>query len=152
MTTTASKPRTRRVGATSSSAKAVPENIRTLMTETYLNNRVKNTATRAEAKARKDLLAAMDTDGRQTAMVTVNVEDPANPGKTIPVGLTAEVATPITEQVDVVKLVKLVSLEDFLKVAKATKTDVEKMFGKAVFARCRIENKGDANVSVSLTK
>ncbi len=152
MTTTASKPRTRRVGATSASAKAVPEEIRTLMTETYLNNRAKNTATKAEEKSRKDLLAAMDADKRGTAMVTVNLPDPANPGKTIPVGLTAEVATPTTEQVDVLKLVKLVSLEDFLKVAKATKTDVEKMFGKAVFARCRITNKGTTNVSVSVTK
>jgi hypothetical protein len=150
--TTTSKPRTRRVGATSAAARAVPENIRNLMTETYLNNRAKNAATRAEEAARKNLLAAMDADGRSSAMVSVTVDDPANPGKTIPVGLTAEVATPLTEVVDVHKLVKLVSLEDFLKVAKATKTDVEKMFGKAVFARCRIENKGETNVKVTLTK
>jgi hypothetical protein len=152
--TTATKPksRTRRVGATSASAKAVSEKVRNLMIDAYMENRAKNAATKGEAAKRKDLLAAMDEEGRLTATITANLPDPTDPMKTISVGLTANVATPESETVDIQKLAKLLSLEDLLKVAKANKGDVEKLFGKALFARCRVVTKGEANVSVSVTK
>jgi len=117
-----------------------------LAVTTFVQNQLQNAHKRSYDKARKELLGQM----KDADIPTFRTEYRGDDGKTIM--LVAEVSTPTGQAVDVAKLQKLVTKDQFLAIVEASQKAVTDIVGTATLAQCLIPTTGTENVSVKVAK
>jgi hypothetical protein len=123
-----------------------PLELQTLAVEHYTNNSQMNACKGRAEKARKLLFAKMTDSGIKSFDLATNID-----GK--PVLLEAIVAPSNSRTtVDIDKLRKTVSAEDFYAIVSATAKAVVDVAGKDVLARCSTIEPGTNNVTVKPKK
>lgn len=136
----------KRRGVAPSNPTEVPTELSTLAVEYYTNNKLANACKGKAEKAREKLYGGMKDAGIATFDLQTNVD-----GK--PLLLEASVAPGAEKrEVDIAKLRKLVSEEDFAAIVSATVGKVEEIAGKDVLARCTTTVAGKENVTVKPKK
>tara|TARA_R110000772_G_scaffold194030_1_gene304827 strand:- start:124 stop:555 length:432 start_codon:yes stop_codon:yes gene_type:complete len=125
--------------------KAVDPQIEELARETYKANLVKNAANTTHGKARKSLYAEMKAAGLKQFNTTAVVD-----GKRV--NIDCGIKTPMGSVVDIEKLQKVVSPEQFLQIVSATQAAVKEHVGEAIFRECAISKEGIENVNVTVVK
>lgn len=135
--------RTRRVNT---SGKIVTAKMKAQAKQYYETNAAANAAATAAKKVRASLLTGMDegditefnflatlTDGKQVSL-DVNIEEP------------------MRDEIDILKLHKLVDEKTFLKIVSASIKAVEDEVGTIIANKCKKTSKGTRNVTVKAAK
>ena len=108
----------------------------------YFANRAMNEAKAKHDKLRKELYSLMKEMGTDTLQLTANDSD----GNISP--LEAEISCPTTQAVDKVKLLKLVSKDQFIAMATVTQAAIKSGVGSSVLNQVLVPKVGTENVSV----
>lgn len=111
----------------------------------FIQNRVKNDASRDESKNRQSLYKAMKEGKVRAFTVRGQIEEK-------PVVLDVEIATPSSMVVNIDLLRKEVDEATFLKIVSATQAAVKEHAGEAILRRCSEEKIGTENVTVKAAK
>ena len=136
---------TRRRRGNQTQGAAVPEELKELAAEVFAANSKMNTLKREHDKKRKELLAKMQQMGVKS------FEADATVGRSTTT-ITAEIATPSRESIDVHKLRDLVDEDQFLDIVSATKKSVTDEVGGHVATQCAVAKPGTTNVNVKAKK
>lgn len=111
----------------------------------FLQNRIKNDASRDEAKNRQSLYKAMKEGKVRSFTVRGDIEKK-------PVVLDVEISTPTSMVVNIDLLHKNVDEVTFLKIVSATQAAVKEHAGEAILRRCSEEKIGNENVTIKAAK
>lgn len=143
--------RGRAISSVNNKATTVAPKLATQITDTFIANNEQNKTKKDYDAKRKTLLGMMQAEGRSEVQVTAKIPD--DKGGLKDVALTATVATPETQEVDVEALLKIVPMDaKLIALLKATNGDIERVYGKATLARVQKSKTGEINVSVKPTK
>ena len=127
-------------------AKQIEIKMRELAQAAYTANRAKNAASKAEEKARGELLALMKHHKLQNKIFEgVTVEGAL-------VNLEADIKRSERETADVLALAQKVDKDTFMQIVKAGKQDVIDLAGLAVFEQVKKVSIGEENVTVKPVK
>lgn len=127
-------------------AASVEKQMRDLAIKAHKANLAKNAADKEETKARAELLALMKSV-KSGPKVFSDVEIDGRK-----VNLEAIIKRSEREGADTFALMGLVEKEVFMQCVSATKTDVIKYAGQAVFEQCKVVKEGEENVTVKPLK
>ena len=111
----------------------------------HMANVVKNSHSREETRARKELYRQMKDAGVSDFEMEAQIN-----GKRIK--LKAEIASSMRYVVDIEKLRKLIPEDVFMQCISATQTDVIRYAGQNISDQCVTTQSGSENVSVKLAK
>ena len=117
-----------------------------LAVEHYDNNIQANFHKRTSDKARKELYKGM----KEHAVVGFDCRFKDADGREVL--LTALISAPTGNTVDVQKLRKLVTEEQFIKMASVTQAAIEEVVGTAILNQCLVPSVGTENVTVKAAK
>lgn len=121
------------------------EEVTGLMKTVYTENAKQNEHKRKHDSARKSLLGKLQEAEEVKVVAEVEVSRKK-------VTLVAQVATGTSQVVDVAKLKKLVSEEQFMRIVSATQKAIKEEVGESVMNKCLKTVKGSTNVSVKAAK
>lgn len=125
---------------------AQPARIEVLMREFYIANKDCNAAKAKAEKARKELYQLMKDEKKNSHVATVINSDG------LPLPLIAEVGASEKNEVDIVKLRKLVGEDVFMQCVSATQSAVKDVAGENICNLTLVKKVGTENVSVSIKK
>ena len=148
MKTTTEKPATRkRVRNISVEDNLTPvQKVQALAAEVFVANREMNEATKKYNASRLDLYAKMKELGLERLDTTAASKDG------IAIAVEAIIAAPVGQEVDVNKLQKIVSVEQFLAVVSASQKDVKEKLGEPILNQVLVATTGKETVKVAAKK
>jgi hypothetical protein len=144
-TTITESPRRRRAVATAEFLPEIPAELQEHAAVFYRQNQASNAAKRLADAARKALYAGMKDAGLDSFEFPANID-----GRGL--FLQAVLETPLSTVVDVARLRKEVSDEQFLQIVSASLKAVETVAGREVLTRCSSTVSGTENVKVGPKK
>jgi hypothetical protein len=135
----------KRAVALADSKSKITTEMKKLAVEFHLENQKANEHSLKADKAREKLYAAM----KEAGITEFNAETTTEKGT---LSLRAFLKTTVRKSIDVAKLVKLISHEQFMRCVSATQKAVTDVAGGEVATQASVEVPGTENVSVSPVK